>query len=277
MHVWWEQTLKKVPKILISSFFSTAMRCLPLRFDSLMTVYIRIEWFVFWCHREWLNEFQIVMQGLNPTRIETHKSGEGDTPENSNWESESPFSIINAFHCQTLINMKWEKSCGVVPKLKRWSIERRNMFHRRVISIIFSSWGLFLIRTEISFFEGTQRTQNEHFPAKCSVARDGTLGGHQVKTNVEKNALKLQWNLIEIHELPLGNQRAKAGKMLFIMLFHPRKSMKLQWNRLCWRLWDELKAKWNVDAIRLGIIVRLNRLNRINSWCSSTVSSWRKS
>lgn len=37
----------------------------------------------------------------------------------------------------------------------------------------------------------------------------------------EKNISKLQWNLIETHELPLGNQR--EGEMLFIMFFHPRK------------------------------------------------------
>lgn len=38
------------------------------------------------------------------------------------------------------------------------------------------------------------------------VERDVTLGGHQVW---EQNVSKLQWNLIEIHELPLGNQKER--------------------------------------------------------------------
>lgn len=46
------------------------------------------------------------------------------------------------------------------------------------------------------------------------VVRDVTLGGHQIE---EQNAVKLQWNLIEIHELPLGIRGERTNALHYVL------------------------------------------------------------
>lgn len=113
-------------------------------------------------------------------------------------------------------------------------------------------------------------TQPERFPAKkeSEMLREMERWVVIKSEKEEKNIFKLQWNLIEIHELPLGNQRRVRSSSLCSFTHVSRFYNEIVYED-CGG-WDELSSHRNVDAIRLGIIVQHNRLNRINSRRSST-------
>lgn len=210
------------------------VRCKPStvsRFESLMTVYIKIEWFVsaeaigndlmnffFLCfvlrNGRWCNEGFV---------IESHTKETMSTPENSNWSDLHDWVTVSNHKFSPFIVFKPHKyemrkilPCGPPGENGDPPKNYQHASHVCNSNNFLRLWPrvLFLIRIKSSLWKARKR-QHE---AECSTAKNDVAAMERwvVIKAKEKNVLNLQWNLIEIHELPLGN-----GRTLVIILCSP--------------------------------------------------------